>query len=80
MDPIRKLPAVKDRVESGPVQFGDDWPGLFIRGDNAMAFRMAIASVLMRQNSAMAEAQLRVLAELFESCQIVATPNIRIKK
>jgi hypothetical protein len=23
------------RVETGAVQFGDDWPGLFIRGDNA---------------------------------------------
>ena len=23
------------RVETGPVQFGDDWPGLFVRGDNA---------------------------------------------
>ncbi len=25
----------KDRVETGTVQFGDDWPGVFIRGDNA---------------------------------------------
>lgn len=23
------------RVETGAVQFGKDWPGLFIRGDNA---------------------------------------------
>lgn len=23
------------RVESGAVQFGNDWPGLFIRGDDA---------------------------------------------
>jgi len=23
------------RVETGPVQFNDDWPGVFIRGDNA---------------------------------------------
>lgn len=25
------------RVETGPLQFGDDWPGIFIRGDNALA-------------------------------------------
>lgn len=25
-----------ERVETGPVQFNDDWPGVFIRGDNAL--------------------------------------------
>lgn len=34
--PIRHLPAVEERVETGPVAFGDDWPGVFIRGDNAL--------------------------------------------
>lgn len=24
------------RAESGPMQFGDDWPGVFIRGDHAL--------------------------------------------
>lgn len=24
------------RVETGPLQIGDDWPGVFIRGDNAL--------------------------------------------
>lgn len=28
---------VQGRMESGPVQFGnDDWPGVFLRGDSAM--------------------------------------------
>ncbi len=35
MSDIRKLPATDVRVETGPIQFGDDWPGTFIRGDNA---------------------------------------------
>lgn len=26
------------RAETGPMQFGDDWPGVFIRGDNAAHF------------------------------------------
>lgn len=30
------LPEGMTRMESGPVAFGDDWPGYFIRGDNAM--------------------------------------------
>lgn len=34
---VRKLDAPTDnlgRVETGAVQFGDDWSGLFIRGDD----------------------------------------------
>ncbi len=29
-----ELPA--SRVETGPLQVNDDWPGIFIRGDNAI--------------------------------------------
>lgn len=25
------------RVETGPMRFGDDWTGVFFRGDNAFA-------------------------------------------
>jgi hypothetical protein len=34
---ITKVPGVSERVETGPLQFGDDWPGVFIRGDNALS-------------------------------------------
>lgn len=44
---VRKFPAVDDRVETGPVQFGDDWPGLFIRGDDAFAYAMALQHQLI---------------------------------
>jgi hypothetical protein len=30
------------RVETGAVQFGEDWPGLFIRGDEAIAIVFSI--------------------------------------
>jgi hypothetical protein len=33
------------RVETGAVQFGDDWPGLFLRGDNALALMIWIRSL-----------------------------------
>ena len=40
-NPIRKLPGfVTRRVDSGATQFGDDWPGMFIRGDEA--FHLAV--------------------------------------
>jgi hypothetical protein len=34
---VQVVPAPLDssRVETGAVQFGTDWPGLFIRGDEA---------------------------------------------
>lgn len=46
MSEIRKLPAQETRVETGPVQFGDDWPGLFIRGDNAGYYAFTLKTFL----------------------------------
>lgn len=43
---VRKFARVKNRVESGAIQFGDDWPGLFLRGDDAAYLSMAIECVL----------------------------------
>ena len=40
------LPAMKRRVETGAVQFGDDWRGLFIRGDDCMALNLALNALL----------------------------------
>lgn len=47
-DGIRHLPPVTERVESGPAQFGDDWPGVFIRGDNAAYYVLTLAQVASR--------------------------------
>lgn len=46
MNDIRKLPAQAQRVETGPVQFGEDWPGVFIRGDGAAWYAMMLGRVL----------------------------------
>jgi hypothetical protein len=47
---VQLLPAPSHlpRVETGAVQFGDDWPGLFIRGDNALALMIWIRSLCER--------------------------------
>src|SRR5436189_1577160 len=37
-----------ERLESGPVRFGDDWPGFFIRGDQALALRMQLDELCSR--------------------------------
>ena len=43
---IRKLPAVTERVETGVVQFGDDWPGVFIRGDAAFFLNIQLSGLV----------------------------------
>ncbi len=72
---VRKLPAPDDgegRVESGPTQFGDDWPGVFIRGDNAFQAIMTIDCVLMGQKDGefgdFYLKQLRGLRDLLSGC------------
>lgn len=34
------------RPETGPMAFGDDWPGVFIRGDNAGYYAMILKQFL----------------------------------
>lgn len=66
---IRKLHDQDARVETGPVQFGNDWPGVFIRGDHAGYYAMTLRAIIEggygKQEDAIAEIQLRGLQELF---------------
>jgi hypothetical protein len=34
------------RIETGPVKFGEDWTGIFIRGDNAMYYSMLLLNLI----------------------------------
>jgi len=38
--------ATGKRPETGPMQFEGDWPGLFIRGDNAHIMARALENIL----------------------------------
>lgn len=38
MGNVRYLPEPTVRVETGVTQFGEDWPGVFIRGDDAFHY------------------------------------------
>jgi hypothetical protein len=50
---LRKMPAVEPRVETGPLKFGDDWTGVFIRGDDAMFTADMLRKILEANNSPM---------------------------
>lgn len=40
------IPHSGPRMESGPVQFGDDWPGMFLRGDDACPHGYYLGSLI----------------------------------
>lgn len=70
MSEIRKLAGQAECIETGAVQFGDDWPGVFIRGDNAMAFALYVEMELGGKAGPMEWAALRGLRDLLRSCDV----------
>jgi hypothetical protein len=67
---IRKLPAQAERVETGAVQFGDDWPGVFIRGDNAFHYAMCVRAALRGTADPFAKVVLEGLADLLAASDL----------
>lgn len=69
MERIRRICPEMTRVDTGPIRFGDDWPGVFIRGDESLNF----AHKLRAFHKLSSAAQIVVLAdlvELLESCKV----------
>ena len=44
---VRRFPEQEQRVESGPIMFGDDWPGLFLRGDDCFRYTLALRELVL---------------------------------
>jgi hypothetical protein len=72
------------RLETGVVQDGDDWPGIFIRGDHAFALSLQIRAALSATGPAseaasLSEVFMRLglegLAEPLESCDARRNPK-----
>jgi hypothetical protein len=70
----RKVNGVEPRVETGPVQFGADWPGTFFRGDDSGGLAGALKGIAKSIELGEAHPEfakyLRELAETFSQCQI----------
>ena len=77
-----QMPENIDRVETGPIQFGEDWPGVFIRGDNAGYYCMVLRQHLSEIDNPLDKAVLEGLASTLEGCivgpakEILRTSNI----
>jgi len=71
MTEITQVPPLPTgRPETGPMQFGDDWPGVFIRGDNALwnAMMVAAAAELLPAERWDIKAALVGLSKTLRSC------------
>lgn len=63
---VRYLPKQEPRVETGNVQFGDDWTGLFLRGDTCAGFVMDLQTVLEGDIDPIIKIRLKYLLELLQ--------------
>lgn len=65
-------PDANPRIESGPVQFGDDWPGTFFRGDDGAGVAGLLCAVAAQIEAGTAgkpaALYLRRLADRFRAC------------
>jgi hypothetical protein len=58
---------MSDRIETGKLQVGDDWPGVFIRGDNALlGYAPALRAILNGDENEFHRAHLRGLLNVLE--------------
>lgn len=64
------LPENQNRLETGPLQINEDWPGIYIRGDNAFFFANAIRSILNGQNDFLTKGALESLQHMLSSCNL----------
>jgi|AmaraimetFIIA100_FD_contig_121_44330_length_1132_multi_4_in_0_out_0_3 hypothetical protein len=57
-------------VRTGTLQFKADWPGIFIRGDDALNYAATIRALLKDPAASGRCGCLEELAELLESCRV----------
>jgi len=58
------------RPETGPMQFGDDWPGVFVRGDNALHYALCLKVAInsIDEKDFIIKSHLKGLYNLLTSC------------
>ena len=69
---IKRIVNGEDRLETGVVQCGLDWPGIFIRGDDAMRLALTIETVLEShiKDPDIFTSQLNGWPEVLKSCVV----------
>lgn len=69
---------MSERMETGPVRFGNDWAGVFIRGDEAFGLAMALEQILRNTHGldAIAAVQAAGLVHTLRSCDERGNPKV----
>lgn len=71
---------ITGRMETGVLRFGDDWPGVFIRGDHALHYALYLRGVVKQlhpegvMQSPALTIQRKVLTDLvltLEACEVM---------
>jgi hypothetical protein len=74
MKKFQIIPLDDTRLETGPMQFSDDWPGVFVRGDDALGYALALRRAVERlveiDSPSVDVAKLADLVELLGSCRV----------
>jgi hypothetical protein len=65
------------RIETGPLQINDDWPGVFIRGDNAMFYGMALRQLLAMLKDESDIHRMLAISPLYGLAELLASCNVR---
>lgn len=70
------------RAKTGSMQFGDDWPGVFIRGDNALGYAACLQHLRLASRDIPFEIlmQAQSLEDLLFSCRASAATPQRMKE
>jgi len=69
MAAIHKFAHEGERIETGVVQFGEDWPGIFIRGDQAIGMSELLKVIAARVPASEADL-LKRISDLLGSCRV----------
>jgi hypothetical protein len=71
MTKIRELPTNGGaRVETGPLRFGHDWPGAFIRGGDAGYYAKTLQALLDGREHAFTRSVVRQLIAELTACRL----------
>jgi hypothetical protein len=65
------LPGNSGQMPTGAIQFQDDWPGLWIRGDTAIPLSVGIRGLQQRLSGSSDPIIFSVLAKLGEVADII---------
>jgi len=68
MKDTRQFSCEIDRVETGPIKFGDDWTGVFIRGDRALNYAQMLEWLAKQVEDPIQRDSVKGLRELLLSC------------